>query len=604
MKRIFKPIGSFFIAAPRIILFELLYKLILTAIGAPFLALMLKVAMKAAKVNYLSGDSVISFLKSPVTYIVLLITLFVISFFTIVELSALIACFAASRQRQKITVTQMLGSGLKTFCKALKGSGITKILIIIVIFPLSQFTLSAGIFFSPVLPMLRSALGSVSNVLSVSVFFAVQLIIVSLLASRSYSLHYLALTKSNFSESIKLSKDCLNGKKLRMALSLLAWSLCIILFISVITFAVSFLIVLFVKGFSRANVALTTAITVLKYAGRVFSTLSTVISAPIIVCWLTGKFFNEANYDVKILPIISEDKKHSKAVKFAVMISAAAISVFLNFSYIQEIYKGNLHLNVNIFGLPQVTAHRGYSHIAPENTGYAFEEAIEIGADYAELDVQQTADGQVVVFHDSTINRTTDGKGELSSYTYDELQQFSNGSWFKKGEFADSRIMLLSDVLEQYGSDIMLNIEIKDHGATNETAQKTAELLVEYDMTDSCYVTSFSYAALKTVKKYEPEIKTGLITNVAASTVYSQLQYIDAVSLNYLFVNQNVVSTAHKNGKSVFVWTVNRTSDMNEMISIGVDNIITDRPDKASEAIYSYSKGDFVISILERIFGA
>ena len=105
------------------------------------------------------------------------------------------------------------------------------------------------------------------------------------------------------------------------------------------------------------------------------------------------------------------------------------------------------------------------------------------------------------------------------------------------------------------------------------------------------------------MKKAEPSVKTGLITNIATTAVYSQLRDIDAVSLNHIFVNKNIVSTAHKNGKKVFVWTVNDENDIERMISMGVDNIITDRPDVAAETIYSYGMGDFVLTFLENVFG-
>ncbi|MDE6091834.1 MAG: hypothetical protein K2G14_01905, partial [Ruminococcus sp.] len=150
----------------------------------------------------------------------------------------------------------------------------------------------------------------------------------------------------------------------------------------------------------------------------------------------------------------------------------------------------------------------------------------------------------------------------------------------------------------------MFNIEIKNHGNVAKTAEKTVEVVEEYHKEKSCYITSFSYSALKTVKKLNPKIKTGLIANVASSTSFSQLKYIDAVSLNYIFVNQSIVNMAHQNGKRVFVWTVDRPSDIQHMIAMGVDNIITNRPDRACEMVDSNSVGDTILTILEKIFGS
>jgi glycerophosphoryl diester phosphodiesterase len=230
---------------------------------------------------------------------------------------------------------------------------------------------------------------------------------------------------------------------------------------------------------------------------------------------------------------------------------------------------------------------------------------MDCGADYIELDVQLTADDVLVVCHDDKLDRTTDGTGKLSSYTYDELMQFSAGSWFgKDGEFDDVRIPSMTEVLDLVGKDIMLNIEIKRSGDPKRTAEKVVELVEEYGIVNSCYVTSFSYPALKKVKQLNPKIKTAFIANLATATSYAQLPYIDAVSMNYLFVNQSVVNSAHHNGKRIFVWTVDRQSEMQKMMALGVDNIITDRPDRALDVVNSKSVGDTVLTVLKYIFGS
>ena len=149
----------------------------------------------------------------------------------------------------------------------------------------------------------------------------------------------------------------------------------------------------------------------------------------------------------------------------------------------------------------------------------------------------------------------------------------------------------------------MLNIEIKNNGNMKETVRQTVELIQLYEIDDSCYVTSFSYAALKQVKSLDPSIKTGLIANVATTTAMTQLKYIDAMSMNYIFVNQTVVNAAHQNGKRIFVWTVDRKGDMQQMIALGVDNIITNRPDQVAELVYSRSLSDVILTVVKAVFG-
>lgn len=605
MKKFFGSATTFLKAFPHFVIFELLAKLFLLAIGVPVIAYLLKYTMKISGVTYLSDENLLIYLKKPTTIFAFIVLLFCVAFFTFVELSALVTCFSCHSKRQKITVGGMFVSGLKAFSKAFRWSGIPRFLVFMAFMPIVQFTFASGQFLAPLMPIVRTIFRSVSSTAAVVVYVLIQVLVVILIVDKSYSLHYLVLTEHSFTDCIKKSRQAISGNKSRMAVSLFFWSICMLVISAVATFGIAFIIVFIIKGFSEPVKAFRTALKVLKYAGRIFMILSSFLSVPAVTCWITQHFFEDTeNTETIILPD-SSNRKMKTSTRIAVISVMTVSGILLNMTYIQAIYKGNINLNTGILTRTQITAHRGYSAVAPENTMYAFEEAVGIGADYIELDVQLTADGQLVVFHDNTIDRTTDGKGKLSKYTYEELQEFSAGSWFSKdGMFDDAKIVLFSDVLECVGNDILLNIEIKNHGDIVRTAEKTVEVIEEYGIERSCYVTSFSYKALKTVKKLNPKIKTGLIANIATSTSFSQLKYIDAVSLNYIFINQSVVNMAHQNGKRVFVWTVDNRSDIQHMIAMGVDNIITNRPDRVSEIVTSKSIGDTFLTILEKIFGS
>ncbi|MDE6426459.1 MAG: glycerophosphoryl diester phosphodiesterase membrane domain-containing protein [Ruminococcus sp.] len=605
VKKFLKSAGVFIKAFPHFVVFELLAKLFLVSIGAPIMAYILKYTMKASGVTYLSDENLLIYLKHPATISAFIVLIFCVAFFTFVELSALAVCFACHSRRQKITVGGMFRAGLKSFTKAFRWTGIPRFLAFMLFMPIVQFTFASGQFLAPLMPIVRTVFKSVNNTAGIVAYILIQVLFIILIVDKSYSLHYLVLTENKFSDCIKKSKEIMHKNKFRMAVSLLFWSISMLAVSAVVTFGMAFIIVFIVKGFSEPVKAFRMALKVLKYAGQIFGILSSFLSVPAIMCWITQHFFDDVEEtETIIIPDFTNHKmkNSTRIIITAVMIVSAGL---LNITYIKALYKGNINLNMGIITKTQITAHRGYSAVAPENTLPAFEEAVEIGADYIELDVQLTADGQLVVFHDKTIERTTDGTGELSQMTYRELQKFSAGKWFSDdGEFDDVKISLLSEVLECIGNDILLNIEIKNHGDVRKTAEKTVEVIEEYGIERSCYVTSFSYTALKTVKKINPKIKTALIANVATSTSFSQLRYIDAVSLNYIFVNSSIVNMAHQNGKRVFVWTVDRKSDIQHMIAMGVDNIITNRPDRASEIITSNSISDTFLTILEKIFGS
>jgi glycerophosphoryl diester phosphodiesterase len=422
--------------------------------------------------------------------------------------------------------------------------------------------------------------------------------------SGCYSIHYLILTKNSFHDCVEKSKQKMKGQRFRMILSLFLWSISVVLLIGIVTFGLSFLIVFIIKGFSSPNAAFKTALKVLRYTWSIFTAVSAFFSAPAVMWWLTERFYEDEKEEEILLPNRNENKLLFRSKVIIVTVMAAA-GLVMNLSYVKALYRGNINLNVGIITRTQVSAHRGFSKKAPENTIPAFQAAMDCGADFIELDVQLTKDKQLVVIHDDKLDRTTDGKGFVRNHTYDELMQLSAGSWFgKDNEFDDVQIPLLSEVLDLVGKDIMLNIEIKKSGDPKATAESVVDMIEEYGIVNSCYVTSFSYPALKKVKQLNPKIKTAFIANLATSTSYAQLPYIDAVSMNYLFVNQSVVNTAHHHGKRVFVWTVDRQSEMQKMMALGVDNIITDCPDKALEVVDSQKVGDTVLTVLKSIFGS
>jgi len=605
MKKIFGSVLVFLRSMPHFLVFELIFKLLLLAVGTPVLALLLKLTMKLSGVTYLNDENLLVYLRHPSTLIVIVMMLFCYAFFSFVELSALIACFSCFNQKQRIHTGGMFRTGLKAFRKAFRGAGIPSFLAYMAIMPLAQFSLSSGMFMAPLLPVLRRIFSAVNNgVVAIVCYVLIQLLFIMLIIGVCYSIHYLILTDRPFRECIKKSKEKMHGQRMKMILSALLWSIGIMAFIAVVTFGVSFLIVLVIKGFSKPNAAFGTALRILRYTWSVFVAVSAFFSAPSIVWLLTEKFMKDENEEKLVLPNKGYEK-FSKKKSAVVIVSIIAVSSLMNISYILALTRGNVSLNVGIISRTQITAHRGFSRIAPENTMPAFEAAMECGADYIELDVQLTADDQLVVIHDEKLDRTTNGKGLVSKRTYEQLKELSAGSWFgSDGEYDDTEIPLFKDVLELVGKDIMLNVEIKKSGDPKKTAEKTVELIEEYGIVNSCYITSFSYPALKKVKQLNSKIKTAFIANLATATSYAQLPYIDAVSMNYLFVNQSVVNSAHHHGKRIFVWTVDRQSEMQKMIALGVDNIITDRPDKALEIVDSRKVGDTVLTVLKYIFGS
>lgn len=229
--------------------------------------------------------------------------------------------------------------------------------------------------------------------------------------------------------------------------------------------------------------------------------------------------------------------------------------------------------------LTQITAHRGYSALAPENTLPAFRLAIESGAaDYVELDVRETADGVLVVTHDATLKRCAGRPEKVAQLTFEEISMLDVSKDYRgpgAAEFSGVRIPTLEEVLELCKGQIGLNIEIKEAG--ERVTDQVIALVKQYEMEEDCVISSSRYSVLQRVKEVEPDLPCGYILSVGAGGYYD-LPAADFFSMEADFVTREIVNELHLRGKEIHVWTVNQTGILENMLQLGVDNIITDDP--------------------------
>ena len=222
-----------------------------------------------------------------------------------------------------------------------------------------------------------------------------------------------------------------------------------------------------------------------------------------------------------------------------------------------------------------VTAHRGASIRAPENSMAAFRAALEAGATYTELDVQHTRDRRIVVIHDGDLMRMAGDPRKVSELTAAELATIDIGR--RRGaEFSGEHVPTLEEVIELVRGRMKINIELKYNVPDPGLAPAVVELLRRKDFLDQVVITSLDYAALKQVESIEPRLKTGHIVTASVGNVIRT--EADFLSLSSARAEPSLVRRAHAAGKEVHVWTVNRPEVMLRMIERGVDNVITDDP--------------------------
>lgn len=270
--------------------------------------------------------------------------------------------------------------------------------------------------------------------------------------------------------------------------------------------------------------------------------------------------------------------------KAATVLLAVCLAVFGSLFVFDWIHSGAIAAARGAISEAKITSHRGNSYEAPENTLPAIEAAVDSLSDYVEIDVQETKDDVVVVYHDASLKRITGEKGRLWEYTYGELLLMDFGAWFGE-EFEGTKLPTLAETLEACKGRINMNIELKADHYSDTLVEETLRLIGEYNMEEQVVLSSTSYRYLKEVKELNPDIETGYILTAAYGT-YFEDENIDFFSIRSAFVTATLVDSAHAFGKKVHAWTVNTKGELNRMKRLQVDNIITDRPVFARETLY------------------
>jgi len=227
---------------------------------------------------------------------------------------------------------------------------------------------------------------------------------------------------------------------------------------------------------------------------------------------------------------------------------------------------------------PVVTAHRGGGAAAPENTLAAIRLAMEAGTDWIEVDVQESADGEVVVMHDSDFQRIGGSPLKVWEATLAEMRGIDVGS-HRDARFAGERIATLDEVLQLSRGRVKVNIELKDYGHNQRLEERVAALVEKHDMAGRVAVMSLERSLLDRFQRLRPTWRTGLLTAVAVGDL-TRVE-VDFLAVRDALATAAFVQQAHRRGKEVAAWTLNDRASMMRMLSRGVDNLITDRPDLA-----------------------
>ena len=227
-----------------------------------------------------------------------------------------------------------------------------------------------------------------------------------------------------------------------------------------------------------------------------------------------------------------------------------------------------------------IFAHRGANSFAPENSLQAFEEALRINCDGIEMDLRYTASGDIVVFHDRNLRRMTGYSGYIHQLSLENIRKcFLNGN-------AKYIIPTFEEVLELIQDKVIINIEIKrEFTRSNGFEEKVVKILKKFKLHDNIIISSYNPLVLKKIALISPHLHLGFIYRNRSQKLIAIGTLLKSLHINFRTLSKRYLKTMQEKGYKIFPWTVDQINDMKRLVEMGVDGIITNRPEVFFEMV-------------------
>lgn len=577
--------------------FELFYKLITIFIFSPLFTLFFKFIMSVNGYKFLTIENILEFAKKPLTITLIILLLIIMMLYTMYEIVTIILICEASRQKKKIDLKETLKLSLRKSLRFLRISNIG--LVFFVLFLIPFLNIGIGVSFISVIKVPEYIKDYImSNYLYLSLYIILMIVLFITFFRWLYSINYILYDDLNFRKARKKSIILSKGNHIKDFFKIMFTEaliyLCYIIFV-----LLGIGLILLIHHFIINKIVLSSVIIsiigiFLGLSLILFSLLSVPMSfASITYLFLKHKETN--NEEINVIDISKCEKSEETVNKFNMFKYVIFVILIVSGSFFTYNYfKGNMTLNIEYVKNIEVTAHRGASIDYPENTMIAFKKAKEYGANWVELDVQETLDGVIVVSHDSNLKRVTGKNIEINDVNYEQIENISVSAKFGD-KYKDEYIPNLDTVIIwAKDNNMKLNIELKPTGKEIDLEKTVVDIISNHDFEKNVVVTSSKYESLKNVKKYNKNVKTIYVLSIAFGDI-SDLRYADGFSVEASNINKSLIKKIHKSGKEIYAWTVNKEESINKMIKLNVDNIITDDIKEARRLINESKTSNIII---------
>lgn len=545
--------------------------------------------------SYLTSENFIKVLKCPYSIIFIFVLIVFILCLLVFEINVFMVTFRASYGGIRLSLYDMMYYSILDMKHLLQDKHITTFLLLAILFilicafPLYHLTL--------ILDAPRDAvLLALNHLPSNPVLYTIFAFLVICGLCLAFTPLYICFDNTSFFKGITSSFALWKRHFFSFAIRYILANLLLVLVYYFFYILLNLANIYFVKHFTEDLVTLNLILIICENI-NLFLILMYSVFSPLYNIGLTVYlYYSKAIHKRQPIPTFSHKplrrrRDYAYSAIFMIIIGFLVI----NTSYI-------IHTSRDMFSALKtgvsITAHRGDSLDAPENTLPAVIHAVDNMADYVEMDIRETKDGVMVLLHDESLSRTTGDMRNIEEITYAELCTLDAGSWFHK-DYAGTQIPTFEEILIYCkNKDIKLNVELKYSKQNPTLSTDVISMIRAYDMENQCIISSTSTRILLEVKELDSNIPTGKIIYYDYINTFDD-SYADFYSMRSTFITRSKVNLIHENGKEIHAWTVNSTAELSRCQRLGVDNVITDKPASARalfhenstpSSIYEYMK--------------
>ena len=557
-----------------------LYKLLTIVFLAPLVALPLQLTIRFSSNQVLTDQDIAFFFATPLGAISLIAGIAIFISIAASELTALLAILASDRKNPS-----PLGAIRFAFQRKARTFKVTARGTLVLLLITAPFLLIAGLIYKSLLSEfdINFYLQQSPPEFKIAVGLGIVLLVTWLvLAFRLLVNWYLAIGLAAFCETnpskkiLQESRERVLGFRRRILFWVLIWLAASTLISTVSAGIIINIASIFIPALKDSITALAVAIGFCFALWSLVNLLTALFSQCLFAVVYFTLFRQMADDLAQKIPPTLTSGTESLSDRPGFQITGTRLMIGLVIGLLFAVAMGwSLAANLRVTDDVSIIAHRGASNEAPENTMAAIQQAIKDEADWVEIDVQETVDDHIIVFHDSDFMKLAKNPLKIWDATLADVEAIDIGSWFDP-KFSDQRAPTLRDVLKACKGKIRVLIELKYYGHDVDLENRVAQIVEEEGMVDQIELMSLKLEAVTKMKKLRPTWRVGLLMSVATGNL--KASEADFLAINGAFVDRDLIKKAHQRQQDVLVWTVNDAASMSTMIGMGVDGLITDKP--------------------------